>query len=70
MKKLLTPKQEPKALALMNDIMQQAGQAANEAGARHIFETLPSRRDLWHKSSKGTVKLSGQLSETSATWTI
>ena len=31
-------------LARMDDIMQQAGQAANEAGARHAFEDHTARK--------------------------
>jgi hypothetical protein len=41
---LLTTNPDPEALARLNDIMQQAGQAANEAGARHAFEDHTARK--------------------------
>jgi integrase len=34
----------PEAIAQLNDIMHQAGQAANEAGARHAFEDHKARK--------------------------
>jgi integrase len=34
----------PEAIAQLNDIMHQAGQAANEAGARHAFEDHTARK--------------------------
>jgi|GEM_PF-3263204 hypothetical protein len=37
MKTAFTNQQNPQTLGLMNDIMTQAGQAANEAGTRHAF---------------------------------
>jgi integrase len=40
----LTKQQGPDALAHLNDIMIQAGQAANEAGARHVFEDHTARK--------------------------
>jgi hypothetical protein len=40
----ITKQQDPQALAVMNDLMTQAGQAANEAGARHAFEDHTARK--------------------------
>jgi hypothetical protein len=40
----LTTDQDPAALTVMNDIMTQAGQAANEAGARHAFADHTARK--------------------------
>src|SRR5215212_12020320 len=37
-------KQDPAQIARLNDIMTQAGQAANEAGARHAFEDHTARK--------------------------
>ncbi len=36
--------QDPQQIARLNDIMQQAGQAANEAGARHAFADHAARK--------------------------
>jgi len=46
MKKLIvsTNSQDPSQLARLNDIMTQAGQAANKAGARHAFEDHTARK--------------------------
>jgi integrase len=44
MKMLQTTNQDPQDLARLNDIMSQAGQAANEAGARHAFEDHTARK--------------------------
>lgn len=43
-KNVLATTQDPQALARLNDVMQQAGQAANEAGARHAFEDHTARK--------------------------
>jgi integrase len=40
----ITTNQDPQAIALMNDVMTQAGEAANEAGARHAFEDHTARK--------------------------
>jgi integrase len=44
MKKALITTQDPQALAALNDVMTQAGQAANEAGARHAFADHTARK--------------------------
>jgi integrase len=40
----ITKQQDPQALAVMNDIMTQAGQAANAAGARYAFADHTARK--------------------------
>src|SRR6266487_1042789 len=40
----ITTQQDPEALARLNEIMTQAGQAANEAGARVAFEDHTARK--------------------------
>ena len=43
---------DPAQIARLNDIMTQAGQAANEAGARHVFEDHMVRKadnTVWRK---------------------
>ncbi len=40
----ITTQYDPSQLARLNDVMTQAGQAANEAGARHIFEDHTARK--------------------------
>jgi hypothetical protein len=40
----LTTNQDPQNLARLNDIMQQAGQAANEAAARVVFSDHTARK--------------------------
>jgi hypothetical protein len=43
MKTAFTTQQNPRALELMNDIMTQAGQTANESGARHATDNTICR---------------------------
>ena len=44
MGKVLITKHDPAAIARMNDIMRQAGQAANEAAASHAFADHTARK--------------------------
>jgi hypothetical protein len=44
MKRLQITNPNPQTLTVMNDIMQQAGQAANEAGAHHAFADHTARK--------------------------
>jgi integrase len=43
-KTAITITQDPQAIARLNDVMQQAGQAANEAGARYAFDDHTARK--------------------------
>jgi type VI protein secretion system component VasF len=40
----ITTKQDPRALARLNDVMTQAGQAANDAAARVAFDDHTARK--------------------------
>src|SRR5215213_9055788 len=44
MNKSIITHQDPDQLVRLNDVMTQAGQAANEAGARHAFEDHTARK--------------------------
>lgn len=66
----ITTNQDPESLARLNDVMQHAGQAANQEAARAYLKHAPAEGIIWRKTYKGSGKLSSQMSETSATRAI